>query len=457
MIANGKLAIYLAKQSARGVYPAAPSYMLEVLSGDLVSDPTISSLNIADGRLFGASKKCITRIDTGGEIVVTGQPKDMGAAFAYAGWTDTPSGGGDPYTHPFVPPASFANFPRFCAWRVFDDQISFFGDLEIGKLDFDIANTDDGYLRLKLAIVGMAKEKVAAAPSYPSEEADTVHWTNGGGYYNLGGDPTNQSHLTVPTDLATLKTQLAAYKALHNAHCAVSTGKHHKAADAVNTLSFSTPLADLAACIAAITESRADLIAHEANTSCHYFADTTANNPSAAWIEPCVTLDDCLVAMQDLLGKVNSPGCYNRHVGAQAGLRNVKLAYDMNPSPYQGEGVTAYALTRKPGSIGIAADMLQEDFRLINLAKYGKPVPAPGDEVTTEIQQLSFNAKYIASTSGAERSIAISVPTFDLDSKPLAGLSTSPDGGEPVVTVGGEATGTAPICTVTVINDVASY
>ncbi len=456
MIDSGKLAIYIAKQTARGVYPAAPTYMLEVIDGDLVSDPTISSLNIRDGRIFGSSKKRVTRVDTGGELTVTGQPKDMGAVFAYAGWTDTPAGGADPYTHVMVEPTSFDNFPRFCAWRVFDDQISFFGDLEIGKLDAEIANTDDGFLRLKMAVVGMAKEQYAEAPAYPSQETDTVHWLDGGGYYNLNGDWTNQSHIALPTDLATLKTALASFKTLFNAHCAVASGKHHKAADAVNTLTFATPLADLAACIVALTEIRADLIAHEALTTTHYFADTTDNNPSAAWIEPCVTLEDCLIAAQDLLGKANTPGCYNRHVGAQAGMRNFKLSYDMNPTPYQGEGVTAYALHRKPGNIMVAADILQDDFRLINLAKYGKPVPAAGDEITTEIQQLSYNAKFTASTSGNERSIAISVPTFDLDSKPLAGFSGSEDA-EPVITVGGEATGTAPLCTVTIVNDVATY
>lgn len=457
MIANGDFALYVAKQTARGIYPAAPTYMLEIIDGGLKSNPTIKSLNVADGRIFGTSKKCIGFLDTGGEVTITGQPKDMGAMFAYAGWTDTPAGGADPYTHVFTPPTSFGTFPYFCGWQILDDQVSFFGDLQITKLAAEIANTDDGFLRLRATVAGFAKETAAAAPALASAETDTVHWLNGGGYYNINGDWTNQVHITIPTDLDTLKTALASFKTAYNAHCAVASGKHHKAADAVNTLAFATPLADLAACIAALTEIRADLIAHEADTTTHYFADTTDNNPSTAWIEPCVTLADCLIASQDLLGKVNTPGCYNRHVGAQAGLRNMKLEYDLNPTLYQGEGVTAYAACRKPGTIMIATDMLQENFRMINLAKFGKPVPVAGDEVTTEIQQLSFNSKFIANTSGNERSIAVAVPTFDLDSQPLTGFMGAPDPSEPVVTIGGEATGTAPISTVTVVNDVAAY
>ena len=65
--------------------------------------------------------------------------------------------------------------------------------------------------------------------------------------------------------------------------------------------------------------------------------------------------------------------------------------------------------------------------------------------------------KFIASTSGNERSIAISIPQFELDPEPLMTLYGNPEGNEPIVTIGGEASGTAPIATVTVLNDVAAY
>ncbi len=456
MIATGDYNIQIAKQSARGVYPAAPTYFLEMVDGGISSKPDIKSLNISDGRIFGASKKTIGYVDTGGECTITGQPKDIGAMVAYAGWTDTPAGGGDPYTHTFVPPTSFSAFPYFSAWVNIDDQWYFFGDLQIVKLGIETTNKDDGYFRLKPTIIGFAKEEFAAAPAAATQETSTLHWLHGGGYHNLNGDYTNMAHIAVPTDLATLKTSLASFKTVYNAHLAVASGKHHKAADAANTLAFATPLADLAACIVALTEIRADLIAHEALTTTHYFADTTANNPSSAWIEPCVTLADCLLAAQDLLGDVNSPGCYNRHVGAQPAISSFKLDYDMNATPYQGEGVTAYCANRKPGMIGVAAEILQENFRLINLAKFGTPAPTAGTEITTTIQQLSWSSKFIQQAS-PERSIAFSVPTFDLDSEPFMGFKGNPEGDDPVLVVGGEATGSAPIATVTILNNVATY
>jgi hypothetical protein len=451
--------LQIAKQTARGVYPAAPAYFLELIEGGLVSSPTVDSLNIMDGRIFGASRKRIGYVETGGQPTVTAQPKGMGAVLAWMFGSDTPAGGADPYTHTIVPAAALSGFPFFTAWQKgVNGQWSVFHDLQIIGGDIEVA-VDSKFMRLKPNIVGMAKEQYCAAPGAPAtQETDAVHWLDAGGYHcGFTGDWTNLAHIAVPTDLDTLKTALASFKTVYNAHLAVATGLHHKAADAVNTLAYATPLADLAACIVALTEIRADLISHEALTTTHYFADTTDNNPSASWIEPCVTLADCLLAAQDLLGAVNTPGCYNRHLGAVANLRNVKLSFSMNASPIQGEGVTAYTVHRKPGTIGIAVDQLQEDMRLINRAKYGKPVPVAGDEITTEIQNLGFKTKFTASVTGNERSIAISVPQFDLDPSPLMGLMGNPEGNEPIVTVGGEASGTAPICTVTVVNDVSAY
>ena len=215
--------------------------------------------------------------------------------------------------------------------------------------------------------------------------------------------------------------------------------------------------ADLPACIAALTEIRAGIIAHEANTTAHYFADTTDNNPSAAWLEPCVTLEDCLIAAEDLIGYVNAPGCYNRHLGAMPGIKQFALTVGTNAKAIQGEGLTAYAIHRAGGSIRIAAQQLMEDFRAYNLVKFGDPAAAAGTDVTSEIQKGSFAVKFTASVTGNERSCTVSVPEFDWDPVPVMSLMGDPEGNEIYLPIEGEAAGSAPLATVTVVNSVATY
>ena len=105
----------------------------------------------------------------------------------------------------------------------------------------------------------------------------------------------------------------------------------------------------------------------------------------------------------------------------------------------------------------ITVDQLQEDLRLINLAKFNTPAPTSGTEVSSEIQTLGFTTKFTASITGNERSFKLDVPQFDLDPTALLELTGNPDGNEPVVAIAGEASGTAPICTITTITDVSAY
>ena len=446
--------LQVAKQTARGVPAAAPTYFLEVIDGGLSSKPTIDKLNIADGRIFGSSKKRIGYVETGGAPTVTAQPKDMGALIAWAFGADSVAGGGDPYTHTITPATALSAFSTYLTfWQNLDDQWYQFPDCQIVGIDLEcgVANK---FMRLVPQIVGFAKEKKVAAPGAPAtQETDLVHWLDAGGYHCLWGDAAHLDHTSIPTAAAGLYTWLGTFKTLWNAHCAVATGRHHKAADAVNTLSYATPVAALADAYVALDEIETDLNAHMADTATHYFADVTN---TFAWSTPDSEAT-ALVCAATVIGAVNSPGKYNAHVGAIAGAQNVKLSFTMNGTAIQGEGVTAYTYQRKPGTIGIGCDLLLEDFRLINLAKFGDPAAAAETEITTEIQQLNFASKFVASPSGTERSIAISVPQFDLDPEPLMGLMGNPEGNEPIVTVGGEASGTAPIATVTVINDIDAY
>lgn len=457
MIATNNTALYVAKQSARGVYPAAATYRLEVIEGNLVSKPSQDILNVADGRIWGPARKRVGYLETGGQVTFVTNPSSAGLFIYAALGADSVAGAGDPYTHTMTPATSMSGFPYLCFWQYFDGQWSFYGDCQVASLDIE-CGTDAKFMRLKPTIIGLAAEaSCAALGAPPAVESDQYHWLDAGGYHVLGGDYANIEYSAVPTDLATLKTWLTAFKVHYNAHCAVATGRHHKAADATNTLGYADSPADLAACIVDLTEIRADLIAHEALTTTHYFADTTANNPSSAWIEPCVTLADCLAAAQDCVGAVNSPGCYNRHLGAIAGLRRFTISIGTNANPLQGEYKTAYTVHRRQGQITAAVDMLLEDFRTINLVKYGDPVPAAGTEVLGETQTSSLTEKYTASLTGAERSIQIIVPQFDYDPDPLMSVTGNPDGTEVYVTCGGEASGTDPICTIKVMNAVAAY
>ncbi len=453
MIATGYGGLYVAKQTARGVYPAGPAYALEVISGGLIPNPTTTTLNLADNRLFGASKKGISYIEVGGQVTVTAQPKAMGALLAWCWGVDTPSGAGDPYTHVITPATSFSGFPFVTFWQRFDDQWYMFRDCQVAGCDIECTNDGDGFMRLVLTIIGVAKEKKVAAPDLPAAETDAVKWIDGGGYHTLAGDHANLDHSVMPVDAAGLLTWLAAFKTLFNSHCDVAAGRHHKKADGANKLTYGTPVADLAAAYTALTEIKTNYEAHRKDTSVHHFADTT-NKIEYSVPDSEATALTCAAI---ILGQVNSPGVYNRHLGATPGIKSAKISFQMQAKGIQGEGLTAYAVHRMPGAITCAVEMLQEDFRLINLAKFGDIAPAAGTESTGEIQQLSMYHKFIASTGAPERSIAFSVPYFDLDPEPLVTAMPSPEGTELVVTVGGEATGSAPIATVTVVDDVAAF
>jgi hypothetical protein len=442
----------IAKQTARGVYPAAPTYFLELIDGGLTSKPTVDSLNIMDGRIFGSSRKRIGYVETGGIPTVTAQPKSMGAVFAWGWGNSSPAGGADPYAQTIIPPTTLSGFPFITGWQKKLGEWTVFHDLQIIGLDCEVS-VDAKHMRLKPNFVGMAKEQACAAPSPATEETDIVHWLDAGGYHVFSGDYAHIYHGALPTDLTTGIAAANALKAQYNLHCAVATGLHHKAADATNTITAADAATLEAELVTLCAEMRTDYAAHRVLTTTHYFADTTNVVAHAA---PTTTAT-CLTFLAEFIGAVNSPGTYNRHLGAVANVRRMLLSFNMNASPIQGEGVTAYAIQRKPGTITIAVDQLQEDTRLINFAKFGKPVPVAGDEITTEIQTLGFTTKFIANTTGLERSIKIDVPQFDLDPEPLMSLMGNTEGTEPIITIGGEATGTAPIATVTITGEVSAY
>jgi hypothetical protein len=453
MIGTSSFNLQAAVQTAKGVYPAAPTHFFQVTEGGLGGKPNVDALNVADGGMWSPTIKRIGYVETGGQPTLTAQPSGIGLILYAAFGAKSVSGAGDPYTHLFTPATAMSGFPYLTFWQKFDTKWVQFRDCQVAGLEIE-CSVDNKFMRLKPTIIGMQPEKVIAAPGAPAtEETDVIHWVDAAGYWCIDGDPTNVEHTAVPTDLATLKTWLTNFKASYNAHCAVATGAHHKAADAVNTLGYAVAPADEAACIAAMTEIKTDFNAHCALTTTHYNADVL--NP-LAYSTPCADTAACIAAVEEIRGYTNTPGKVLKHMGVVASAKSFKLVVAMGAKPLQGESLVAYTLQRGRGSITSAVESLMEDFELMNKVKFGATNPAAGTEATSEIQRGAISVKFTASTSGAERSAAFLIPQFDYDPEPF-NIYGNPAGDEIYQTVGGEASGTAPICTATVKNSVASY
>ena len=453
MINSSDFNLQFAVQSARGIYPTDPTYCAEVISGTLQANPNVGKLNVGDSGLWTPSFKRVNRFEAGGSLTVLAQPLDAGALIYYGWGALSDAGGGDPYTHTITPATSASGFPYVTFWQYVAGRWVRYHDCQITRIEVTVANdASEGFMLLTMDVVGMSRPVFSAAPSSPaSAESDAYHWLDATGYWVLDGDFTNLEHTATATDLATAQTLANAMKASYNAHCAVSSGRHHQAADATNTVS-ATDASDLASLLTLVNEIKEDLNAHRIDTTVHYFADTT-NVVSSA---DATDLPTALTLLQELRVFENSPGDYNAHLGATAALKSITLALDPAAATIQGEDVTPYAVQRKRGTISVAAELLVEDLRLINLVQFGDIAPTAEDAATDEIQFGSLVAKFIASTSGAERSLQISVPQFDYDPSGMQ-LEGDAEGIEQYITVGGEASGTAPIATVTVLNSATTY
>lgn len=450
-IATNAYNLQIAKQTARGIYPANPTHFYQMSGPGLSSKPTIDRLSIAAGRVWGANAKRVGYVECGGQPQVTAQSKGLGLLLYGALGAKGVAGGGDPYTHTFTPATTPYGFPYFTIWQYWDNEWHQFRDCQIAALDIT-CSVAQRWMLVQPTIVGLAKRKYVAAPTPATEETDNIHWLDAAGYHYILGDATNALHIALPTDLASAITALTAVKTAYNAHCAVSSGRHHKAADAVNVLAYGTPCADLPACITACTEIRTDSLAHYASETVHYFADTlnamTHANPT--------DLPTVLTFLQEWIGATNSPGSFNRHCGAKAGTREFKLSITMNATPLQGEELVAYALHRKAGEITASEDVLVEHFKDINRVLYGDPDPVAGTEQSTEIQLGGLYVKFIEQAS-PEHSLALSIPQFDYDPEPLSAAAGNPGGDEVYATLGGEASGSGTLLTATLMNAQASY
>jgi hypothetical protein len=456
MIDFSDYSIQFAKQTGRGVYPADPTYKGWLIGPGLTGKPEIGQINVGDANPWTPSIKRVKGQQAGGEITLLVQPNDVGLLIYSVTGAKAVAGGGDPYTHTFTPYTDSSSCPYITFWQYTDGRWELFRDCQVVKMELTVANdASDGFMLLKITVVGMARKKKVAAPASPATaETDVYHWLDAAGYWCLSGDFANIDHTAVATNQATAETKANALKAAYNLHCAVASGRHHQAADAVNTIT-AVDATDLASLLTLLIEIKTDLTAHMADETVHYFADVT-NAVSHA--NP-TDLPTALTFLQEVGGAdENTPGDYNGHLGLRAGTKSFTLVLDGNASTINGEGMTAYAVQRKRGTVTLAAEILAEDWREHDLVHYGDPAVADGTEATDEIQVGGFDVKWIASTSGAERSIQVTMPQFDYDPNGFDSMDEGdPEGGEKYMTVGGDASGSAPLVTITVLNGVASY
>jgi hypothetical protein len=235
----------------------------------------------------------------------------------------------------------------------------------------------------------------------------------------------------------------------------VATGRHHKAADATNPLTYATPPADLPACIANLTEIKTNYEAHRILTTAHYFADATN---ALAYSTPAADLPACLAAAREIRGKDNLPGVYNAHLGAVANVLGFYVEVGDSATPIQGEDVTPFCLDRGRGKITCGIQLHVQDHRLRNKLIYGDIAPADGTEATDQIIKGSLNAKFTYTGSEAqERSLTVAIPEFDQDPKSAAEVKWDANGSGWDMQAEGEATGSDPKVTFTVVNGVAAY
>ena len=166
MIATNEFQLQVARQTARGAYPAAPTYALRVVSGGLSSKPTVDQKKVGDGSFWTTALKRTGYIETGGEPVLICDPNSLGL-IVYGGMgTDTPSGGADPYSHVITPSTTFG---YFTFWQEFDDGWSVFHDCQI--VGFELSgSTDDKFLAIK------PPQHMGTVRNPPGPGGRRLHW-----------------------------------------------------------------------------------------------------------------------------------------------------------------------------------------------------------------------------------------------------------------------------------------
>jgi len=442
----------MAPQSAKGVTAATPEFFLKAIGGALSPKRTTGQTLTGDGTVFSNGFEYVESMTAGGSLQVAAQPLGMGALVNAIFGTDTKSGVSDPYTHDLVPNQASGGTDWYTFWKRVDDYWELYPDCRVSELLIE-ASVDRKLMQLTATILGAGAVQYISAPSSATAESDAFKYNDACGTWCQDGTPPNIITHAKPTDLASLITFLTAYKTGYEAHRANTTNSawHHKASDAVNTLSYATPCADLAACQTALGEILTDFEAHRVNVSAHYFTDTLHDLQYTA----PTGLPACLVAAAE------AKDMYNKHAGYIGSVREFSLRVTRGFEVWNGACITPYDVVEGHGEIEASFTVLldNEGLRFYKKLMYGTPEPATSAEVVSSILSGSLYSKFtaVAASPGPERSVAVTIPTLQYTADDIGdAVAGDPAGAAGAMTINGYARGTDPKCTITVLNSRSS-
>lgn len=435
----------MAAQAAKGSVAATPEFFLKAVGGSLSPKRTTGQTMTGDGNVFSSGFEYVDTMEAGGTLEVAAQPLSLGALVNAIFGVDTLSGMADPYTHKLTPNQSSGGTDWYTFWKRVDDYWELYPDCKVSELTISAA-VDRKLMTVSAVIMGAGTPQYTSQPTSASTESAAFLWDQACGTWTQDGTyPSIITHAN-PVDLDTLKTFLEAAKTAYEAHRVdITTGnKHHKAADSANALTFSTPLADLTACEAALAQIYTKYEAHRVNTTAHYHKDSdhalTTATPTG--------LAACLTAAARFKME------YNKHAGYIGSVREFTIHAVRGYESWRGACITPYDVVEGRGDIDASFTVLldTEGMRFYKHLMYGTPEPTAGAEVSSQILSGSLYSKFTQATS-PERSVAFVIPELQYTADDIGdAVAGDPAGGAGAMTINGVARGADPKCTITLLN-----
>lgn len=446
----------IAKQSAKGVPAAAPAYFMQATGGTMSGNRTDGEVQVGDGLVFSRGYVYADKVEAGGSPVLVASPKDLALLIHAILGTDTPSGAGDPWTHVITPNNASGTTPWYTIWKRVDALWELFPDCKVTALEIK-ASVDQKIMQVTPTIVSASATQKIAAPSSATAETVAFDWWDAQGSWTLNAlrahqvyNATTGAPFPKAVDLASLVAAANDLRTKYMLHYgAHTTAPHGKGNDATNIIAAAA-VTDLATAQTFLNEFKGDFNAHRILLTAHYFADNVHVIGSTNGSDLATNIVLCNESVDK----------YNRHTGLAPTIRDFTLTINRGFEPYYGQDLTPVDVVEGRGSISLSCTLLfDEDSRaLYDWIMYGSPTAAAGTELTGNIVNGSFQAKFFQTATAPEKSVSFSIPTMQFEASGLGDqVSGDPGGGPMMMTVVGRAAGTAPILTATILNDVATY